>query len=267
MGQIDLDSHNAERLRLYKSAPKWSPREMSQKALQRFRDGSVVNLGTGMPMEILRLSKTELSRYFFHSENGVVGIGKISAKADEIDLEVMSAGKHFVSLREGASFFDHTTSFGLVRGGHIDGAVLGAYQVSRGGDLANWRRPDDTYGSVGGAMDIAASIPNVVVMMSHVAKDGSAKIVAELSYPATAMGCVKWIVTDMAVVRVDDLTVTDHVEGVTVEVLSDLSNVSLSAGGVDGYSASRGGKGRAGRGGQGRKGPWPSAGEVSDRGR
>ena len=164
-------------------------------------DGWLVNLGIGMPTLTVNYIP-EGRDILFHSENGIIGMGPKPAREEDIDPDLMSAGKGPVTLIPGGAFIHHADSFAVARGGRLDAAVLGAFQVAVNGDLANWKLPTAKSGSVGGAMDIAAGAKRVFAMMTHTAKDGEPKIVETLSYPLTAKTCVTKIFTDMAVVAV-----------------------------------------------------------------
>lgn len=182
-------------------------------------DGSYVNLGIGIPM----LVADALSRdkeVFVHSENGILGVGPKAAAGHE-DPDLISAGKGYVTLIPGASVFDHTISFTMIRGGHLTHAVLGAIEVAANGDLANWRVPGQKVPGVGGAMDIAVGIPNVYVAMNHLTNAGKPKIVNACSCPLTARRCVKRIYTEMAVIDVTDqgLVLREVAPGLDADVI------------------------------------------------
>ena len=163
-------------------------------------EGSYVNLGIGIPTlvgDFLPPGK----EIFFHSENGILGVGPAPAPGGE-DIDLINAGKQYVTLVPGASFFDHPTSFAMIRGGHINYCVLGALQVAANGDIANWRTPGEKVPGVGGAMDLAFGIQNVLVTMTHVTNKGQPKILSKCTLPLTAPRCVKRIYTDMALIDV-----------------------------------------------------------------
>ena len=164
-------------------------------------DGWLVNLGIGMPTLTVNYIP-EGRDILFHSENGIIGMGPKPAREEDIDPDLMSAGKGPGTLIPGGAFIHHADSFAVARGGRLDAAVLGAFQVAVNGDLAHWKLPTAKSGSVGGAMDIAAGAKRVFAMMTHTAKAGEPKIVETLSYPLTAKTCVTKIFTDMAVVAV-----------------------------------------------------------------
>lgn len=173
---------------------------MVLRVCRELRDGMVVNLGLGVPTLLADVIPADID-VLLHGENGVLGYGAY-AKPEEEDTETINPGGAHVTLRPGASFFDSTESFALVRGGHVDIAVLGAMQVSERGDLANWMVPARGVGGIGGAMDLAAGAKRVIVVMEHVTRDGLAKLVRECSYPLTARACVQTIVTDLAVLEI-----------------------------------------------------------------
>jgi len=163
-------------------------------------DGSYVNLGIGIPTLVSSFIGKD-KEIFFHSENGILGMGPLAQPGHE-DPDLINAGKQYVTLLPGASVFDHPTSFSMIRGGHIDYAVLGALEVAANGDLANWRTPGEKVPGVGGAMDLAFGVRNVIVTMTHVTNKGKPKILNKCTLPLTAPRCVKFIYTDMAVIDV-----------------------------------------------------------------
>ena len=175
--------------------------QIAARVALELEDGWLVNLGIGMPTLTVNYIP-EGRDILFHSENGIIGMGPKPAREEDIDPDLMSAGKGPVTLIPGGAFIHHADSFAVARGGRLDAAVLGAFQVAVNGDLANWKLPTAKSGSVGGAMDIAAGAKRVFAMMTHTAKDGEPKIVETLSYPLTAKTCVTKIFTDMAVVAV-----------------------------------------------------------------
>ena len=193
-------------------------------------EGAYVNLGIGLPTLVANhIPKGR--EVLLHSENGVLGIGPKPAPGEE-DEDLINAGKEPVTLLPGGSFFHHADSFGMIRGRHLDYCVLGAFQVSVAGDLANWHTgAPDAIPAVGGAMDLAVGAKNVLVMMEHLTKSGESKIVAHCSYPLTGARCVNRIYTDLAVIDVkpDGLHVVDIVEGLEFAELERMTGVPLRA--------------------------------------
>lgn len=202
--------------------------EIAQRVARDIPEGAYVNLGIGLPTMVanhLDVSKD----IFLHSENGILGMGPAPAPGLE-DEDLINAGKQPVTLLTGGAFFHHADSFAMMRGGHLDICVLGAFQVSATGDLANWHTgAPDAIPAVGGAMDLAIGAKQVFVMMEHQTKTGESKIVAHCSYPLTGVACVSRIYTDLATIDVtpDGLCVVDMVDGLTLASLQEMTGVPL----------------------------------------
>lgn len=207
---------------------RWTRDQMAQRVAQDIPDGAVVNLGIGLPTLVANHLPAD-REVMMHSENGVIGMGPAPPPGQE-DYDLINAGKQPVTLLPGGVFFHHADSFAMMRGGHLDICVLGAFQVSGGGDLANWHTgAPDAIPAVGGAMDLAIGARRTWVMMDHVTKNGEAKIVPACSYPLTGMACVSRIYTDLAVIDVEPegLRVRELAEGVTPEALQAATGVPL----------------------------------------
>jgi 3-oxoadipate CoA-transferase beta subunit len=206
----------------------WSRDEMARRVAADISDGAYVNLGIGMPTSVANHLPAD-REIVLHSENGLLGMGAAPPPGME-DAELINAGKQPVTLRPGGAYFHHADSFAMMRGGHLDVCVLGAFQVSVEGDLANWHTgAPDAIPAVGGAMDLALGAKRLFVMMEHCTREGVSKLVPRCTYPVTALRCVARIYTDLAVLDVTPhgLVVRERVEGLSHDALVALSGVPL----------------------------------------
>ena len=204
--------------------------QMAARVAQDIPEGSYVNLGIGLPTRVANHLPKE-REIFLHSENGLLGMGPAPAAGEE-DHDLINAGKQPVTLLAGGAFFHHADSFAMMRGGHLAICVLGAFQVSATGDLANWHTGGaDAIPAVGGAMDLAIGAKKTFVMMEHLTKQGESKLVAACTYPLTGIGCVSRIYTDLAVIDVtaQGLKVVENTSGLSHDALQKLSGVPLIA--------------------------------------
>jgi 3-oxoadipate CoA-transferase beta subunit len=208
---------------------KWTREQIARRVAQDIPDGAVVNLGIGLPTLVANHLPAG-REVLLHSENGILGMGPAPPPGEE-DYDLINAGKQPVTLLPGGCFFHHADSFAMMRGGHLDVCVLGAFQVSAGGDLANWHTGGpDAIPAVGGAMDLAIGAKKTYVMMEHVTKSGESKLVPACSYPLTGIGCVSRVYTDLAVIDVgpQGARVVDIVDGLSLDELQKLTAVPLA---------------------------------------
>ena len=208
---------------------KLSREQMAARVARDIAEGAYVNLGIGLPTLVANFLPAD-KEIFLHSENGVLGMGPAPAPGQE-DPDLINAGKQPVTLLTGGCYFHHADSFAMMRGGHLDICVLGAFQVSAHGDLANWSTgAPDAIPAVGGAMDLAIGAKQVFVMMDLFTKKGESKLVAECSYPLTGLRCVSRVYTDVAVfdLGADGATVLEMVEGMDIEQLRELTGLPLA---------------------------------------
>ena len=207
---------------------RWTRDQMAARVAREIADGMVVNLGIGLPTLVANHLPAD-REVLLHSENGVLGMGPAPAAGKE-DYDLINAGKQPVTLKPGGCFFHHADSFAMMRGGHLDLCVLGAFQVAANGDLANWHTgAPDAIPAVGGAMDLAIGAKNTWVMMEHLTKGGESKLVPALTYPVTGLACVSRVITDLAVIDLVDgaAKVVEIVEGLAFEDLQARTAIPL----------------------------------------
>lgn len=206
----------------------WSSKDMCQIAAREFQNGFYVNLGIGMPTNVANFLSEDM-QVTFQSENGMLGLGAFPTE-EEVDADLINAGKQTVTILPHGSFFDSAYSFGMIRGGHIDLSILGALEVSEQGDLANWCVPGKMVKGMGGAMDLVAGVKRVVVLMSHTTKTGEPKLLKQCALPLTGKAVVDRIITELGVFDITEegMVLVEHAPGISLEEIAEKTEASYT---------------------------------------